>query len=128
MAQEDRDRLGRVVTLSQTKSNYSAPIDPLQLRRGHHGELIPLDADDQQTIDEAMRDGGSAAKAAERQSAKKSQAEDDDIAAAHLWHRHPGASLRTLKAEMMRGGVGAERAQNALMRTRPKSESVANGG
>jgi RecA-family ATPase len=49
-----RDRLGEIVTVSFTKSNYSRKGAPILLRRGEHGALVPLDAADLEIVNEAQ--------------------------------------------------------------------------
>ncbi|MGO9836216.1 MAG: AAA family ATPase [Polyangiaceae bacterium] len=79
---EERERLGEVVTFSVPKSNYAIKPPPLVLRRDpdHGGALVPLDAADLQTVEQAR--GVDPAQEAQRSAkeARVSQREADRCA------------------------------------------------
>lgn len=56
-------QLGKLVELNCAKANHARIWDPIRLRRGEHGELIPLDAYDREVVDSAKaKDDPSVAK------------------------------------------------------------------
>ena len=74
-----RERLGKIVTLTNSKSNYGREFEPLLLRRGEDGPLVPLAADDADYVRSLVEKPKSAtrrAEAEERQIARQ-RIEDD---------------------------------------------------
>jgi hypothetical protein len=121
-----RARLGEIITVSFTKSNYSRRGAPVLLRRGERGSLVPLDADDLDLIQEAKSGAPArAAKTAERES----QRLDADANAIFAYvTEHPECSVRTARAVTVNDGAArwlraVERLGGALLANgRPMSE------
>ena len=107
-----RQRLGEIVTLQFTKSNYSRKPDPLLLRRDEHGALVPIDSIDRDIIAQAK--SGKAAKAAknaDRQAARDEQ-EAKDAAKRERREAERRAEQATREGEQ-------ERALREILTTRP---------
>jgi RecA-family ATPase len=138
-----RERLGEVVTLAFTKSNYSKKPEPLTLRRSDGGRLVPLDDVDQATVDTVDPDAPAKAatrraqaetdreekdqKAREAQSARKAtdeaerrvQDEADDDAAREARRANPAMNVGALTAVVRKArACGQGRAHDAVRRTR----------
>jgi RecA-family ATPase len=122
--EEARERLGEVVVLSFTKSNYSRKAEPLLLRREDGGPLVPLDDVDRETVGKAQdrkaakaetkkaeREQREAERAA-RDAAKKVEKATQEAAETTARHakeeatlvailrEHPGALADELRTEM----------------------------
>jgi AAA domain len=122
--QDVDERLGSVVTLTVAKANHFPKWQPVALRRGPNGELVPLDAPDRELVAEARESarcgaGKRAARAATREAEVRARNAEDDAAARELSVANPGASVRQLVALMKsRRGCGSTRAFDAVQRTR----------
>lgn len=142
-----QERLGEVVTISFTKSNYTKKGQSIHLRRGERGALVPLDDADLGLIREAesgaerkaskkaereaerdrTREERAAKEAAARASKDAAKLEDrqrrdaeDDAAATRLHTANPSMALRNLIALFKRERTcGAARATDALKRVKP---------
>src|ERR1700722_19169837 len=86
---EERARLGELVTFAGTKSNYAAKPDPVLLRRDHEhgGALVAVDDTDRAWLDDVRRaaDPSAArrsAREADRQARKVREAADQEARAA----------------------------------------------
>jgi RecA-family ATPase len=96
------ERLGELVTLSCVKANYVRKWKPIDLRRGEHGELLPLDDFDKDLVAAARRRAEpeaarEAARAARRETLERAQVErvSKDAAAVRAYVlAHPGCSVR----------------------------------
>lgn len=66
-----RRRLGSTLTLTHSKSNYTARAEPLVLRRLDGGALFPLDANDLKLLEDARRGDEQRAKAAAEREAER---------------------------------------------------------
>lgn len=102
--------LGEIVTLRRVKANHVPMWDPIQLRRGEHGVLVPLTGGDREIVVRSQR---AAAPAARRRADREEQdrARTTVIAQAivAVLAKHPeGLSYRALRAEVANsvGGVG----------------------
>jgi RecA-family ATPase len=138
--EDARERLGEVVVLSFTKSNYSRKADPLLLRREDGGPLVPLDQGEQETVGKALdvkatkaearkaqreqRDAEKAAKKtakAAQDAATKAACEksEEDVLVAILKER-PGVLTEELRVEMRarRDGCSHGRTDAAVARLR----------
>jgi hypothetical protein len=133
-------RLGEIVTLRAAKANNVRRWEPIELRRGEQGELLPLDAADRALLDQARQSADTSAAqrtareadrearrtrdAAEREAgrdardqAAASRASEIDAAAATAVGETPGigaADLRT--AVRARARCGADAADVAVRR------------
>ncbi len=147
-APEERDRLGEIVVLSFTKSNYGRKGEPLLLRRDneHGGALVPLDETDMATA-AATRSGAAtkeskrrdkneesartkaekdkqdaarlAVKAAAKETEKRAETAADDAAARALVAASPNATVRALVADLKADrACSTDRAQSAIARAR----------
>ena len=143
---EERERLGEVVTLAFTKSNYSRKADPLLLRRdpSRMGTLVPLDAIDVSTVSAALRgpdrrEARSAELAARREERERAKAEEharkeaaavakraarfreEELAALAVIGERPGITLAELRSEIAAklGGCGHDAAKDAITRLGP---------
>ncbi len=126
-----RMRLGEVVTLHFTKSNYGYKADPIELRRDldNGGALVPLDDTDRALVSEARHAasiGGQtrAAKTAAKESETRKRDADDDAAARKIVAAAPGASVRALVG-LLRGArsCGGDRAHAAITRVRSEARA-----
>lgn len=148
---EDRDvreRLGEIVVLAHTKSNYSRKAAPLLLRRDNDngGALLPLDADDLEmvaasragaeprrartaereadrarTLSERERKDAElrAAKLSGREAERRQRDDDDDQAVAAILEGEPTIKIRELRAVVRaRRACGGDRADAAIRRVR----------
>jgi regulatory protein RepA len=121
---EEQERLGKIVTLAQTKTNYSREFDPVALRRDQDGRLVPLDDDDAETVQQArLNEPDRSAKQSARESAKavgnRQRDAEDDAAARDIIARHPDAPVRALVAHLKSArGCGSDRAHDAIVRIR----------
>jgi RecA-family ATPase len=68
---ETRERLGELVTLAFTKSNYSLRGESLALRRAAGGPLVPLDEIDRETVTAAKGGGAARARKSEEKAAER---------------------------------------------------------
>jgi hypothetical protein len=117
---EKQARLGEVVTLAVTKSNYAARPEPLLLRRDldNGGALLPVAADDVEAVESArasatLRTPARAARDAEGLS--KSAAEDEAVLQAVT--AEPGLSWRRLAVRVAAlANCGDHRARKAIER------------
>ena len=100
------EHLREIVRLTFTKSNYSKKPEPLLLRRGDYGALLPLDETDRELLAEAK----ASASERPRQEAKtrKQQAEiaADVSAITKYVVEHPGCSVRAARAAAVRDNAG----------------------
>jgi RecA-family ATPase len=64
-------RLGEVVTLRLVKRNHVPAWEPVELRRGEHGELLALDASDVERVEQAR----AAASPSQREATRRSERE-----------------------------------------------------
>jgi hypothetical protein len=118
---EARERLGELVTLTFTKSNYSRRADPLCLRREAGGPLVPIDDADRETIAEAKDLTGR--REAEREAKRRERDAADDDAVRAIIARTPGLGTRELRAAVkVARACGSERADAAVRRIRPGGE------
>jgi hypothetical protein len=131
LAEEERDRLGEVVTLTFTKSNYSKKAEPLLLRRDseHGGALVRLDELDLELIAEARRGGD---KAALRDAAKaeriRGRAEREDTALVEIVAGNPGIDTRDLRAAVAaKLGIAVGAAGDAISRAITSGRVVRDG-
>lgn len=139
-------QLSELVTLRRAKANHVAKWEPIELRRGDHGVLMPLDAVDLALITEAKqsvnhRKGATAAREAEREQTRNARAQkdaerrvlrgaereaetrqrdaDDDDAARDCVSRFPNAPVRDLVAHLKASrACGSTRAHAAVQRVR----------
>ena len=72
--------LGQIVTMTVAKCNHVRRWDPVQLRRGEHGELLPLDAGAGEIIGRARRASDPAARKREQREAGREAQEERDAA------------------------------------------------
>lgn len=108
--ENDRD----VIWLSLAKANHVAPWNPVGLRRGDHGELVPIDAADLAQIAASRSSEG---KAAKREADIGKRNELDDAAAREAIADNPGKAFRVLRAIVMKArACGKDRATDALHR------------
>lgn len=141
-----RARLGEIVTVAFTKSNYSKRGAPVLLRRGERGSLVPLDEEDMELIREAKsgtagrvaktadreaeRDRTRAAReakdaerratvAADREAERRQRDTADDATVAAILARVPDMGVRDLRAAA-KGEIacGSDRADAAIRRVR----------
>lgn len=105
-----------VIWLSLAKANHVAQWEPIGLRRGEHGELVPLDAFELAEISAARSPD---TKRAKREADIAERDRLDDIAAGKAIAENPDASLRTLRAIVCKNRkCGKDRADNAIARCR----------
>jgi len=122
--EDTRERLGELVVLSFTKSNYSRKAEPLVLRREDGGPLVPLDDGERETARRAMdtkaakaeakrveREQREAEKAA-REAAKKAEKDtreaatkaardsEEEATLTIILREHAGALADELRTEM----------------------------
>jgi RecA-family ATPase len=117
---EMRERLGDLVTLTFTKSNYSRKAEPLALRRDDGGPLVPLEASEHETVqkasdtkavraeqrkaEKAERDAEKAAsdvaRKADRETAKAAQYAAEEAMLITILREQPGALADELRTEM----------------------------
>jgi RecA-family ATPase len=91
---DTRERLGELVTLNFTKSNYAKKADALVLRRAEGGPLVPLDDVDADLVAEATSGATERkAKAVAKRDETSSQRQDDDRALVGLLNSHPEGLL-----------------------------------
>jgi RecA-family ATPase len=88
---ETRDRLGELVTLAFTKSNYSRRAEPVKLRRDVGGPLIPLDDGDRELVAQAKDTKGKKDEA--RTAEKATERAEDEQALLDLLAKHPKGLL-----------------------------------
>ncbi|HEY1555820.1 MAG TPA: AAA family ATPase [Kofleriaceae bacterium] len=102
--------------LSLAKANHVAQWEPIGLRRGDHGELVPLDATALAVIAVSK---SSDTKTAKRESAVAERNELDDAAAQRAIAENPCATVRDLIAVVCKArSCGTDRAHSAVTRAR----------
>jgi len=111
--------LGEIVTITRAKANHVRRWDPIQLRRGEHGVLVPLDTYDAERVAEARAGSTPAAvRAAAREGARdKRHAAVDEALRAVLADR-PGIGTVALRAAMAArlGGCSVTALADAIAR------------
>ncbi len=143
-----RGRLGEIVTLSHTKSNYSLLAEPLLLRRDreHGGALLPLDDTDMEIVRQAKERPSTRVARTQQRETERSQVRDererrdaerreavardrenatrrrdaeDDAAARECHTASPTAAVRVLVAQVKAArACGSDRALAAVHRVR----------
>lgn len=135
---EAHERLGQLVTIAFSKSNYSKRGDPIVCRRDqeHGGALIPLDDTDAELVREARAtDDPKSRRAAEREqrietvaqskaareAAKLARVEAEDQAVVAILRERPGIGTVDLRAAMSArlahmGGCGRDAVAVAVVR------------
>jgi hypothetical protein len=111
-------RLGELVTMRLVKRNHVPPWEPIELRRGEHGELLPLDAPDRDMVDRA-RSAADPKIARESECLAREAAEDDAVL--RIVADRPGIAGRDLERALraaLRCGEG--RASVAIARMLPR--------
>jgi RecA-family ATPase len=118
---EERERLGRIFTFAQTKSNYSRAFEPVLLRQADGGPFVPLDETDLALVERARgrdpdrerRQGAKDAESSARQSV-------EDRAVIQAIHERPGIPTRDLAKRVQAiAHCGGERALVAIARVAP---------
>jgi RecA-family ATPase len=122
---EEQERLGKIVTLAQTKTNYSLDFDPLALRRNQDGRLVPLVADDVEAVERAKQEAvlrTPKAEARKTESTTKEGAQDEAVMRAVT--ECPGITWRELCVRVAAlGGCGDFSARKAIERTADRTET-----
>jgi hypothetical protein len=115
-------RLGEIVTLRAAKANHVRRWDPIELRRGEHGELLPLDAADRDMVSQAR---SASDPQVAREEARTSREATEDAAVLRVVSDRPGISTRDLeRAVRVAAGCGSSRAQVAIERVTPSLRIV----
>lgn len=146
-----RDRLGEIVALTFTKSNYARRAETLRLRRDERGALVPLDETDEQLLAPALASGSARrarekrAEREERENAKREEREraraDREAAAAakrsaadrallDAVKESPGLTEDRLLSQMRArlGAISDDAAKSAIARLQLASRIEVKGG
>ncbi len=132
---EERDvrrRLGRIVTLSAPKANYSPEGDAVVCRYGEHGVLVPLDDEDRNLVEQARANAQTRpererrqAREAERDAVKGGRGAEDAATARRIAAERPGVATGDLEAAVMAArNCGRDRARAAIAGAGLVSEPV----
>jgi RecA-family ATPase len=117
---DTRERLGEIVTWTNTKTNYSRKAEPVLLRRDldNGGALVPLDDADEAMVRDARGLTAAQAQKDERKAAERSARESaEDAAVVQAVTDRPGIPLRDLvKRVQALLHCGADRAEVAVAR------------
>jgi hypothetical protein len=112
-----RARLGEVVTVSFTKSNYSRRGESIQLRRDadNGGALVPLDEEDRALLKEASGAAPSAGARQRATDAVNAKVREDAARVLAIVTAHPGIGTRQLRDKSKLGAQALGRATEALI-------------
>jgi regulatory protein RepA len=117
---EAGQRLGELVTVAFTKSNYSRRGEPIVCRRDqeHGGALIPIDDADAQLVVEAQRaNNARAVRQNERDAIRAGRGQREDRAAESIVRSQPGIGARDLRGRLMAElSIGRSAADDAITR------------
>jgi RecA-family ATPase len=123
---ETQERLGEVITLAVTKSNYALKPNPVLLRRDldHAGALVQVDDDDLATVEAARaKNKPATARQAQRDTEDADRSVREDEAVDLAVRERPGMSTRDLAtAVQATARCGRERALVAVSRAADRLE------
>lgn len=117
---EAAERLGEVVTVAVTKTNYARAPSPVRLRRDfeHGGALVPLDDTDAEMIEAARKHGEPAArKATAKEDERRARFSRADETVVAIVAERPGIGARDLRAAVeLALAIGKDAAGDAIDR------------
>ena len=118
---EERERLGRIFTFAQTKSNYSRDFEPVLLRQVEGGPFVPLDETDLAIVERAKgRDPDRERKQGAKDAECNARQGAEDRAVIQAMRERPGISTRDLAKRVQAiARCGGERALVAIARVAP---------